>query len=174
MPLSSADAVLAPWPVFEDDEIELAATILRSGRVNYWTGDEGRAFEREYAAQCGVGFGLAVANGTVAIELALYGLGIGPGDEVIVPAKTFVATVFLQLEAEGKVSLDDKLDKYVPGFTHASEVTMPARSINLVEVVPGERHDTDTDDFLSSIRRPRVKSMTNDFEAAYKVMAGMA
>jgi hypothetical protein len=66
--------------------------VYRSGKVNYWTGEEGRLFEAEYAKTCGVRHGLAVANGTLALELALYGLGIGPGDEVLVPARTFVAT----------------------------------------------------------------------------------
>ncbi|MBY0512231.1 MAG: DegT/DnrJ/EryC1/StrS family aminotransferase, partial [Rhodospirillaceae bacterium] len=46
----------------------------------------------EYAAHCKAAHGLAVANGTVALEMALQALGIGPGDEVIVPARTFIAT----------------------------------------------------------------------------------
>jgi len=81
-----------PWPCFEEDEIESVGQILRSGRVNYWTGDEGRKFEREFAEQAGCEFGIAVANGTVALELALYALGVGSGDEVIVPTRTFVAS----------------------------------------------------------------------------------
>jgi dTDP-4-amino-4,6-dideoxygalactose transaminase len=85
-------APLAPWPSYAPDEIAAATAPLAAGRVNYWTGDEGKAFEKAYARHCGVRYGIAVANGTVAIELALYGLGIGPGDEVIVPARTFVAT----------------------------------------------------------------------------------
>jgi dTDP-4-amino-4,6-dideoxygalactose transaminase len=81
-----------PWPAFEEEEIEAAAAVLRSGRVNYWTGDEGRKFEREFADFTGRKYAIALANGTVALELALYCLGIGGGDEVIVPSKTFVAT----------------------------------------------------------------------------------
>jgi len=84
--------VFPPWPYFEQDEIEAAASVLRSGRVNYWTGDEGRMFEREFADFVGRTYAIALANGTLALELALYCLGIGPGDEVIVPSKTFVAT----------------------------------------------------------------------------------
>jgi dTDP-4-amino-4,6-dideoxygalactose transaminase len=91
-PHAMPDPKLAPWPFYGDDEVAAVTAILRSGRVNYWTGDEGRAFEADYAAYCGVNHGLALANGTLALELALYGLGIGPGDEVIVPARTFVAT----------------------------------------------------------------------------------
>ncbi|MGE3332275.1 MAG: DegT/DnrJ/EryC1/StrS family aminotransferase [Rhodospirillaceae bacterium] len=87
-----SDPNLAPWPFYDADEIQAVTNVLASGRVNYWTGDLGRAFENAYAAHCGVRFGLGVANGTVAIELALYGLGIGPGDEVVVPARTFIAT----------------------------------------------------------------------------------
>ena len=83
---------LAPWPWHDEDEIAAVTKVLRSGQVNYWTGDEGRAFEAEYAAACHVKHGLSVANGTLALELALYGLGLGPGDDVLVPARTFVAT----------------------------------------------------------------------------------
>ena len=83
---------LAPWPWHDEDEINAVSAILRSGHVNYWTGGEGRAFEAEYAQACGSKHALAVANGTVALELALYGLGIGPGDDVLVPARTFFAT----------------------------------------------------------------------------------
>jgi len=81
-----------PWPAFEEEEIEAAAAVLRSGRVNYWTGDEGRQFEREFAAFTGRKYAIALANGTLALELALYCLGIGPGDEVIVPSRTFIAS----------------------------------------------------------------------------------
>jgi len=82
----------APWPHFEPDEIEAAVGVLRSGKINYWTGEEGRRFEEEFAVQAGCKYGIAVANGTVALELALYALGIGPGDEVIVPSRTFIAS----------------------------------------------------------------------------------
>ena len=82
----------APWPVFAPDEIEAAAAVLRSGRVNYWTGEQAQEFEREFARYLGVGYAIALANGTAALELALHALGIGPGDEVVVPSKTFIAT----------------------------------------------------------------------------------
>jgi len=82
----------APWPYFAPDEIEVAVRVLQSGKVNYWTGDEGRQFEREFADYAGCQYAVALANGTVALELALYALGIGPGDEVIVPSRTFIAS----------------------------------------------------------------------------------
>lgn len=82
----------APWPHYEDDEIEKVTSLLKSGKVNYWTGDEGRQFETEYAQYLGRKHAVAVANGTVALELALYALGIGAGDEVIVPSRTYIAS----------------------------------------------------------------------------------
>ena len=80
------------WPHFGEDEIAAVATVLRSGRVNRWTGGENEAFEREFAAFCDCRHAVAVANGTLALELALVALGIGPGDEVIVSCRTFIAT----------------------------------------------------------------------------------
>jgi dTDP-4-amino-4,6-dideoxygalactose transaminase len=82
----------APWPHFEADEIEAASRVLQSGKVNYWTGEEGRRFEEEFAAQAGCKHGIAVANGTLALELAVHALGIGSGDEVIVPSRTYIAS----------------------------------------------------------------------------------
>jgi len=81
-----------PWPVFGQDEIDAAGAVLASGRVNYWTGEECRAFEGAFAALCGTRHAISLANGTLALELALYMHGIGPGDEVIVPARTFIAS----------------------------------------------------------------------------------
>jgi dTDP-4-amino-4,6-dideoxygalactose transaminase len=82
----------APWPVHEDDEIAAVVEALRSGRVNYWTGDQGRRFEAEYAAFTGRRHGIAVANGTLALELGLIAWGIGPGDDVLTPARTYIAS----------------------------------------------------------------------------------
>ncbi len=87
------DTDLPPWPVFSPEEEESVLRILRSGRVNYWTGQEGRLFEREFAAWAGTPHAVALANGTVALDLALKGLGIGAGDEVIVAPRTFIASV---------------------------------------------------------------------------------
>jgi dTDP-4-amino-4,6-dideoxygalactose transaminase len=84
---------VAPWPAFTAEEIEAVSRVMASGRVNYWTGDEGRAFEREFAAWAETEHAVAVANGTVALDLALHGLGIGAGDEVIVTPRTFIASV---------------------------------------------------------------------------------
>src|ERR1700741_5233006 len=82
----------APWPSLSEDEVEAANSVLRSGKLNYWTGSEGRKFETEFAAFAGCEHAIALANGTVALELALCALGIGVGDEVVVPSRTFIAS----------------------------------------------------------------------------------
>ena len=74
---------LAPWPNFTDEEVEAASAVLRSNRVNYWTGDQCSHFEREFAAWSGASHAIALANGTVALDLALRSLGIGRGDRIL-------------------------------------------------------------------------------------------
>ena len=93
----SQDLSLRPeerWPFFAEDEIEAAASVLRSGKVNKWTGPDVFAFEKACTERFGGGDGVAVANGSLALELALRALGIGHGDEVIVTPRTFVASAF--------------------------------------------------------------------------------
>ena len=83
---------LPPWPVYSEAERSAVARVLEQGLGNYWYGPEGKAFEREFASYCGVNHGLAVANGTVALELCLRALEIGPGDEVVTTPRSFIAT----------------------------------------------------------------------------------
>ncbi len=85
-------APLAPWPVFEEDEREAVRDVLLSGKVNYWTGEQGRLFEQEFAVLTACRHAVALVNGTVALELALYALGVGPGNEVIVTSRSFIAS----------------------------------------------------------------------------------
>lgn len=83
---------MVTWPHYAEDEIAAALAVLRSGRVNYWTGEEGRAFEHEFARMCDRRFAIALANGTVTLELALHALGIGAGDDVVVTPRSFIAS----------------------------------------------------------------------------------
>lgn len=87
------DTSIAPWPRFTSEEADAIGRVLLSNRVNYWTGDECRAFEREFAQWCGTTHAVALANGTLALDLALKALGIGLGDEVIVTPRTFIASI---------------------------------------------------------------------------------
>ena len=84
---------VAPWPSYSEEEQQAVARLLASNRVNYWTGDETRHFEREFAEWAGSKRAVAVFNGTVALDLALKALEIGEGDEVIVTPRTFIASV---------------------------------------------------------------------------------
>ena len=79
------------WPDFDEDQIAKVSSILKSGNVNYWTGDEGKNFEIEFAKWCGLKHSLTMANGTVSLVAAYKALGLG-GDEFITTPRSFVAT----------------------------------------------------------------------------------
>ncbi len=87
------------WPWFGEETIRAAMQPLRSGEINYWTGDTGKQFEREFAEWNGVSQAVTTTNGTSALHTAVSSLGIGPGDEVIVPSYTFIATSFCVVQA---------------------------------------------------------------------------
>lgn len=80
------------WPNFEFDEINKTVEILNSGKVNYWTGEEGKIFEREFADKIGTKYAIALANGSLALSSAYLSIGLSPGDEIITSPRTFIAT----------------------------------------------------------------------------------
>ncbi|WP_193075268.1 DegT/DnrJ/EryC1/StrS family aminotransferase [Pseudomonas sp. FME51] len=82
----------SPWPSFTEEEANAVRDVLLSNKVNYWTGQEGREFEKEFAAWADSEYAIALTNGTVALDLALKALDIGPGDEVVVTSRTFLAS----------------------------------------------------------------------------------
>jgi hypothetical protein len=92
-------APLGHWPQFDAATVRAVADVLRSGKVNYWTGPKGMEFEEKFARWMGCKFAVSTTNGTSALHVALAGLGIGPGDEVIVPSYTFIATAFSVCQA---------------------------------------------------------------------------
>lgn len=83
----------SPWPSFTEEEANSVRDVILSNKVNYWTGQECREFEKEFASWADTEFAVALANGTVALDVALQALGIGVGDEVIVTPRTFLASV---------------------------------------------------------------------------------
>ncbi|MFK7605652.1 MULTISPECIES: DegT/DnrJ/EryC1/StrS family aminotransferase [unclassified Pseudomonas] len=83
----------SPWPSFTEEEANAVRDVILSNKVNYWTGQETRSFEKEFAAWSGTEYAVALANGTVALDVALKALKIGAGDEVIVTSRTFLASV---------------------------------------------------------------------------------
>ncbi|MCW9547298.1 DegT/DnrJ/EryC1/StrS family aminotransferase [Klebsiella oxytoca] len=87
------------WPQFDDKNINDITEILRSGKVNYWTGHKGVQFEAAFSEWIGSQYSVSCSSGTSAVHIAVSSLNIGPGDEVIVPSYTFIATSFAVLQA---------------------------------------------------------------------------
>ena len=90
---------LAGWPQFDEKAVKAVEQVLRSGKVNYWTGPKGMEFEKKFAEWQGSKFAISTSNGTSALHVAMTALGIGPGDEVIVPSYTFIASGFSIVQA---------------------------------------------------------------------------
>ncbi|MER0459732.1 DegT/DnrJ/EryC1/StrS aminotransferase family protein [Aeromonas caviae] len=82
----------SPWPSFTQEEADAVSRVLLSNKVNYWTGTECREFEKEFAEWAGSNYAIALANGTLALDVALKALGVGVGDDVVVTPRTFLAS----------------------------------------------------------------------------------
>ncbi|MBN2308214.1 MAG: DegT/DnrJ/EryC1/StrS family aminotransferase [Candidatus Hydrogenedentes bacterium] len=95
----SVEGPLPGWPQFDERTIQAVVEPLKAGKVNYWTGKKGMEFEEKFAKWQGSKFAISTTNGTSALHTALTGLGIGPGDEVIVPSYTFIASSFSVVQA---------------------------------------------------------------------------
>ncbi|MFB9146793.1 DegT/DnrJ/EryC1/StrS family aminotransferase [Halomonas alkalicola] len=131
----------SPWPSFTEEEAQAVQRVLLSNKVNYWTGQEGREFEREFAAFAGSEYAIAVSNGTTALDLALKGLGIGEGegrgrDEVIVTSRTFLASASSIVTA-GAVPVFADVDRdsqNITAETVAEKITANTRAILAVHL----------------------------------------
>lgn len=106
----------SPWPDYTREEADAVSRVLLSNKVNYWTGNECRQFEQEFAAFADADYAVAIANGTLALEVALKALGIGPGDEVIVTPRTFLASVSCVVTA-GAVPVFAEIDRDTQNIT---------------------------------------------------------
>jgi len=87
------------WPNLDEKAIRSVEEVLRSGKINYWTGNKGMEFEKKFAKWQGSKYAITVASGTAALHVGLAAMGIGPGDEVIVPSYTFIASSFSVVQA---------------------------------------------------------------------------
>ena len=114
-----SNAVNSSWPCFSQEEADAVREVLLSNKVNYWTGTQGRLFEEEFAAFSKVKYAVALANGTVALDLALVALGIGSGDEVVVTSRTFIASVSSIITA-GATPIFADVDKDSQNITRES------------------------------------------------------
>ncbi len=129
--------IVSRWPVFDADEIDAVDEVLRSGRVNaLHHGDHTKAFESAFAQRMAMPHAIAVANGTLALELALHALGIGPGDEVIVPARSFVASASCVAAVGARIVFAD-VDPDTQGLTARSvgaALTPRTRAVIVVHI----------------------------------------
>lgn len=88
-----------PWPIFDEQDVQAVAEVVRSGQWgNPDCGDAVAAFEQQFASYCGSKYAISCVNGSVSLRLALIACGVRPGDEVIVPPYTFIATASVVLE----------------------------------------------------------------------------
>lgn len=133
---ATSGGLLPGWPQYDQDQIDAVTRILQSGKVNYWTGDESRLFEREFAARSGCAYGVALSNGTVALQLALMALDLEPGSEVIVTPRSFVASAAVALMAGCRtvfVDVDRDSGNFDPSAVEAA-VTGRTRAIIAVHL----------------------------------------
>lgn len=89
---SVLNTAFSPWPSYTAEEANAINEVLLSNKVNYWTGNQCREFETEFAHWVGTEYAVALSNGTVALDVSLKALGICAGDEVIVTSRSFIAS----------------------------------------------------------------------------------
>ncbi|WP_159818044.1 DegT/DnrJ/EryC1/StrS family aminotransferase [Colwellia sp. 20A7] len=124
----------SPWPSFTQEEADKVSSVLLSNKVNYWTGQEGREFEKEFAAWCDTKYAVALGNGTLALDIALKAMSIGAGDEVITTPRTFLASASSIVTAGAKPIFAD-VDLNSQNITAASIETVLTPQTKAVIVV---------------------------------------
>ena len=125
-----------PWPNYSEKEAEIAREVLLSNQVNYWTGQRTKQFEQQFAAQFETQHGIALSNGTVALDLALKALNIGPGDEVVVTPRSFIASASSVVMAGAKAVFADvdPVSQNITAETIAAVITPKTRAIQCVHL----------------------------------------
>ncbi|MEX0333141.1 DegT/DnrJ/EryC1/StrS family aminotransferase [Vibrio tubiashii] len=144
----------SPWPSFTQEEADSVSRVLLSNKVNYWTGDECREFEKEFAEWVGCKYSIALANGTLALDIALKALGIQSGDEVITTPRTFLASassivnsgatpVFADVDLNSQAITADSIESVLTSKTKAVIVVhlagMPAEMDDIMAL--SEKHN---------------------------------
>lgn len=90
------------WPSYTKQEIKKVTEVIKSGKVNYWTGNEVKSFEKEFSNFIGNKYSIAVCNATLALEASLLALNIGKGDEVITTPRSYNASASCILRVGAK------------------------------------------------------------------------
>jgi dTDP-4-amino-4,6-dideoxygalactose transaminase len=123
------------WPSLSEKGIQSAVEVLRSGRVNYWTGPLGMEFEKKWAEYNGARFAISTSNGTSALHTAVASLGIGPGDEVICPSYSFIASSFCILQAGAlPVFADTGYDHVISATDIEKKITDRTKAVIVVHL----------------------------------------
>ena len=123
------------WPTFNDKVYDKVVDILKSGKVNYWTGKVGMEFEKAWAKWLGVNHAISVANGTCALHTALASLGVGPGDEVICTSYSFIASSFCAVQAGAlPVFVDVATDHLIDPTKIEAAITERTKAIVVVHL----------------------------------------
>lgn len=121
------------WPVWGQEELNGLAEVVKSGRWGSIAGERVRQFEERFAAYQGAKHGVCVNSGTTALQIGLQAVGLAPGDEVLVPAYTFIASATAVLLAQGVpvfVDIDPEtcnidLDQIEPNLTPRTRAVLP-------------------------------------------------
>ncbi|EKO3740210.1 DegT/DnrJ/EryC1/StrS aminotransferase family protein [Vibrio metschnikovii] len=126
----------SPWPSFTQEEADAVSRVLLSNKVNYWTGNECREFEKEFAAWVGCEYAIALGNGTLALDVALKALSVGEGDEVITTSRTFLASASAIVTAGARpVFADVDLNSQnITAETIAAVVTEKTKAVIVVHL----------------------------------------
>ena len=155
---------LPHWPQFDPKGIDAVVELLRAGKVNYWTGPQGMAFEEEFARWQGSRFAISTSSGTAALHVCLAALGIGPGDEVIVPSYTFIATSFAVVQAGAIPRFADvNLEDHCMSVASAEQLITPRTKALLPVHLYG--NVCDMDPLLDLARRHNLVVIEDNAEA---------
>lgn len=155
---------LQGWPQFSEEAIQAVEAVLRSGKVNYWTGRKGMEFEKRFAEWQGSKFAVSVNSGTSALHVALSAMGIGPGDEVIVPSYTFIASSFSIVQAGAiprfaDVNIDDHCISIASAEKLVTKRTKAIMPVNLYGNV------CDYDPILAFAKKHNIRVIEDNAEA---------
>jgi len=146
---------LNSWPFFSQEEINKVSQVLSSNKVNYWTGDECRKFEIEYAALCNTKYAIALANGTLALELALKAIDVKYNDEIIVSPRSFVASASCVNVAGAKpifAEVDSNIGN-ISAKTIKAQITERTKAVICVHITG---HPCEMDEILDLCRENKI------------------
>ena len=124
------------WPYFDELTISKVREILMGGKVNYWTGYEGKLFEKEFAKWCGTNFAIGISNGSLSLSSSYLAAGLGKDDEIITTPRTFIATASsaVLLKAKPIFADVDMVSGNISAETIEPLITKKTKAISVVHL----------------------------------------